>query len=172
MKKIITLIFALSILSTFSINYVYANSNNSNDPKSDNFQLVPCDGVKKYMLDSNGDIIKQDGKPVLDQNSVECDYNQFMELFRRIISYLLYLSIPLILFMIMWIGFKYVTSNGDPGRLADTKKMIMPLLLGLFWVLASWLVVRFVLDGLLRDRVPFYGGQESKETFIDRFLSN
>jgi hypothetical protein len=67
--------------------------------------------------------------------------------------------------MILYTGFKYITANGDPGKLADAKKMLIPVVLGMFWVFAAYLVVYTVLDNLVADEI---GGVPKKDIiFLD-----
>ena len=55
--------------------------------------------------------------------------------------------------MIIYIGFKYLTSSGDSAKLADAKRMIIPLLTGIFLIFSAWLIVYTFLDKLLVDKV-------------------
>jgi len=123
-----------------------ATSNNANytigsdQPKDSTFQLVTCAGV--------------DDPRTTDKKEVECDYNQAIATFSRIISFVLYLLIPIVLGMILWIGWTYLTANGDSGKLAHAKDMIKPLLLGIFFIFAAYLIVyKLILGNLLADKV-------------------
>lgn len=49
---------------------------------------------------------------------------------------------------VIWGGFKYLTSDGDEGRLTSARKIIQNALIGLLLVLASVAMVNFV-GGLL-----------------------
>lgn len=125
----------LVMLALFApVAYAFAQTTGSGDPKNKTFQLVPCIGVAS--ASSSGP---------------ECDFNQLIVMFNRIISFLLYLSVPLVLGMIMFTAFKYLTANGDPGKLASAKKMLVPVVIGIFWVLGSWIVVKVFLANLLTD---------------------
>ncbi|MFA6095894.1 MAG: pilin [Candidatus Paceibacterota bacterium] len=134
----------------------------SNDPKSDEFQFVPCDGAQKYLRGADGNIITQNGEPVPDPASVPCDFKAFVALFNRILGFLLYLSIPLIIGIVLWTGFKYLSSGGDVSKLQDAKKMLIPVAKGIFFVLAAWLLVQTLLNTLLRDTI----GGAAKEDVI------
>jgi hypothetical protein len=126
----------------------------SGNPEYEEFRLVPCDGVQKYLKDESGQIRRDSaGRPLVDQASKECDFNQLIIGFNRVVKFLLYLSIPLVLGMILFMGFKYITANGDPGKLASAKKMFVPVLLGLFWVFAAYIVVYTILDKLVADTI-------------------
>ncbi len=125
----------------------------SDDPsKGASFQLVPCNGASK----------DAQGNP-----TVECDFNQLLNMINRVIKFLLYLSIPLILGIIIYTAFKFLTANGDPGKLADAKKMLIPVAIGLFWVLAAYIVVYTVLDKLLAD-----GTSSDARSIFNKYFKN
>jgi len=109
------------------------------DPKSPFFQLVSCDGV--------------DDPRTPNKIETECTFNEVVKTFERIIKFVLYLMIPIVLGMIVYVGFTYLTANGDSGKLAKAKSMITPLLLGVFFMLAAWLIVYTLLDFLLAENL-------------------
>lgn len=157
MKKLIIASFAALVLLGGFPSFVAAQSTLTNpasksisNPEDPGFQLVPCDGVK----DPN------------DPNSVACDFGQAKVLFNRILNFLLYLSIPLVLAMIMYTAYTYLTANGDQSKIFKAKQMLIPVALGIFWVLAGFIVVRTLLDSFLAEKI----GSETKDTFINRFL--
>lgn len=100
----------------------------STDPKNEGFQLIPCDGV-----------------------DVPCNFKAFVAMFQRILTFLLYLSIPLVVGIILYTGFRYVTAGGDAYKLEEVKKMLIPVAIGIFWVLAAWLVVNTIFKVFLSD---------------------
>jgi hypothetical protein len=106
----------------------------ANDPRASNFQLVPCSGVAKTV---NG------------VTSPACDFNQLIILANRVIKFLLYLAIPLVMGMILYTGYLYLTANGDTGQLEKAKKMFIPVIIGMFWIGASYIVIYTVLDTFL-----------------------
>jgi len=65
------------------------------------------------------------------------------------------LLIPLFVVLIMYIGFKYLTSQGKPGMHVKFKKILWNVFIGLVLILTAWLIVRTLLttlgvtDGLL-----------------------
>lgn len=99
------------------------------NPKLDSFQIVPCDGVK-----------------------VECNFKALVATFNRILKFLLYMSIPLVVGIILYTGFQFLTAGGDAAKLEKAKKMLIPVAIGIFWVLASWLVVNTILKTFLSDK--------------------
>lgn len=96
----------------------------SNDEKSANFQLIPCDGSAAH----------------------PCDFNMLIILANRLIKFLLYLAIPLVTGMILYTGWLYLTANGETVQLAKAKKMFVPVILGMFWIGASYIVIYTIID--------------------------
>lgn len=140
MKK--TLHFGLFILLAASIvvpNLSFAQTDNgvgSGDPKSSTFQLVPCTGVKKA-----------------DGTGKECDFADLLILARRLIQFTLYIITPIVVGMILFTGFKYVTAGGDARLVEDAKRMFKPIILGIILVFAAWVLVYTVLDKLLANKI-------------------
>jgi hypothetical protein len=111
----------------------------SNNPINSDFQLVSCQGV--------------DDPRTTQIHETECNYQQFINTVSRLIQFALFILIPIVLGMILYIGFKYLTANGDSGKLADAKRMIVPLLIGMFLIFTAWLIVYTFLNFILADNV-------------------
>ena len=171
MKKILTkkilirkifgaVLFLIVVASPFTIRaQVVVDMSNSaivNEPKpSDlNFQLVSC----------NPQLIK-DG-PNKGQLSNDCNYAQLIYTFQRIVNFAIYLVSPIILGMIIFMGFKYMTAHGDVNMVADAKKMFTPILIGLFFVFAAWIIVHTILDKLLVDNLGTATNPLTKQQLI------
>lgn len=135
-NKITTLFLGLFVaLSFLSPVFVSAQAVTGTDggigsanPQEKGFQIVPCDGVK-----------------------VECNFKALVATFNRILQFLLYLSIPLVVGIILYTGFQFLTAGGDAVKLEKAKKMLIPVVIGIFWVLASWLVVNTILKTFLSE---------------------
>ncbi len=143
-KLTVGLLLMLSVVgATFSLAVTTASAQTaggSADPKDSNFQIVPCTGVEEK--DANGVVI---GK--------KCDFNSLVEMANRVIKFLLYLSIPLVLGIIVFTAFQYLTANGNPVKLDKAKHMIKYVIIGLLWILGSFILVYTVLDNLLSDNI-------------------
>lgn len=110
----------------------------ADNPRATNFQIVSCTGV----------IDPRTNKGVV------CDYAQLIATFARIISYVLYLLVPILIGMILYVGWTYITANGDVGKLAHAKDMMAPIAIGVFFVFAAYVIVyKFILGNLLADSV-------------------
>ncbi len=100
------------------------NPRDSLETTQNPFQIVTCDGSAEH----------------------PCDFNALIIMVNRLIRLLLYLAIPLTLGMVLYTGWLYISANGETGQLEKAKKMFIPVLLGLFWIGASYIVVYTVLD--------------------------
>lgn len=81
-----------------------------------------------------------------------CGFTDVLVLINNVISFLVTkLFIPLVILMIMYTGVTYITAQGNPGKRANVKSMMMHIVVGMIFVLCSWLIVKTVLGILLRD---------------------
>ncbi|HEY9480951.1 MAG TPA: pilin [Candidatus Paceibacterota bacterium] len=110
----------------------------SGDPTKDSFQIVTCKGVDD---------------PRTDAHEKECDLDQLLLMARRIIQLALFALTPIVIVMIAYTGFKYMTAQGDVNMLADAKRMLTPIVIGIILIFAAWVLVYTVLDKLLADQI-------------------
>ena len=147
-KVITTLAFALTLLfpaTSFAVS-IYDGGVGSADPTqvdttvapdANNFQLVSCTGV----------VDPRTGK------GTECNYAQLIYTVNRIIRFVLYIISPILLGMLIYTGFKYITAGGDVNLVADAKRMLKPIVVGVILIMGAWTFVYTVLDKLLNDQI-------------------
>jgi hypothetical protein len=111
----------------------------SGDPTNDKFQIVTCSGV--------------DDPRTPDVVEKECDLTQLVIMARRVIQFVLFALTPIVIGMIVFTGFKYMTAHGDANLIADAKRMITPILIGIILIFSAWVLVYTVLDKLLADKL-------------------
>lgn len=109
----------------------------SDDPSSSFFQLVSCSGV--------------DDPRTTDKKEVVCDYNQLVATAFRAVKFVLYMLVPILLIMIVYTGWQYLTAGGDTMKLEGAKKMFKPLFLGVVLIFCAWLIVYTILDKFITD---------------------
>lgn len=68
------------------------------------------------------------------------------KLIGTITNTMLYLLGAICVIMIIYAGFRYVTSNGDAGNVKAAKDIIMYAVIGLIAALLAWGIVQFVLS--------------------------
>lgn len=76
-----------------------------------------------------------------------CDFNDILQLINNLITFLITtLFIPIIILLFMYAGFKYITAEGNPSKIANLKKMVWHIIVGMLLVLCSWLIVKTILS--------------------------
>ena len=108
------------------------------EAKSEN--LVPCGQSKR---EANG--VLTIANP--------CDYNDFLELIKRVFDYLVLFAIPLAVAVISFGGFKMLTAGTNAGERTQANKMIWMAVWGLIIVLGSYLIVKMVFSFLVDPTV-------------------
>jgi len=86
--------------------------------------LVPCGGPTEKM----------------------CTVCDFFVLIQNIINFLLYAFASLATLMAIYIAFLFMFSGGSPAKITDAKNKLWLLIIGIFWVLGSWLVLNTILN--------------------------
>ncbi len=74
-------------------------------------------------------------------NAEACDFNDFLQLGKNIINYLVLLSIPLAAIAFAWAGFLYITSGGSEGKIGKAKDIFWKVMWGFIFILTAWLIV-------------------------------
>ena len=96
------------------------------------------------------------GDTILDP-SPDCGYNDFLQLIKNIINWLILFSFPVAALVFAWAGFKYMTT-GISDQKSAAKSMLVKVFIGFVIILASWLIVNTILSALLNpdftDAVP------------------
>lgn len=124
MLKIATLSFLFFLAVSFPFAGRAANYVGSDNPKDKNFQLVPCNGVN-------------------------CDFNALMTLVNRVISFILYVSIPLAAISFSYAGYLYLSAAGDTGKIESAHEIFKKVLIGFIFILSAWLIVYAITNSLL-----------------------
>lgn len=66
----------------------------------------------------------------------------------RVVTLIMQLLGLILVIIIIWAGFIWMTSNGDPAKLKKAKDMIYQSIIGLLLVFASYAIGSFVIDKL------------------------
>ena len=81
-----------------------------------------------------------------------CTFSDLLKTINNLITFLITkLFIPVVVFLFIYAGFKYITAQGDPKKIVDLKKIVFNILIGMLLVLCSWLIVKVVLTILVKD---------------------
>jgi len=132
MTKIKTLLILFSIF--YILFFISAASAASIIPSS----LVPCGQGSPTIL--------QDGKAAPNPAFKACTFCHFFVLIQNIINLLLGIFASLAVLMAVYIAFLFIFSGGSPQKITDAKGKLWLLVIGIFWVLGSWLVLNTILN--------------------------
>ncbi|MEI6022510.1 MAG: hypothetical protein WCQ32_01550 [bacterium] len=82
-------------------------------------------------------------------DGVNCNIEDIFTLINNLIKFAITkLFFPIFIVAILYIGWSYLTAGGDTKKVANVKQMAWHMFLGVILVLASWLIVKTVLDVL------------------------
>lgn len=91
----------------------------------------------------------KDGKDIITTQTVKIDdINQVWIIVMNIVQWLIIAGGYVALYFIIWGGFKYITSAGDPQKVTAAKGAITNAVIGLVIVLASVAIVRTIQAGI------------------------
>ncbi len=81
-----------------------------------------------------------------------CTFSDVLKTINNLITFLITkLFIPILVLLFMFAGVKYITAQGNPAKVANIKKMVLNIIIGLLLVLCSWLIVKVILRILVKD---------------------
>lgn len=75
-----------------------------------------------------------------------CTTCDFFSLLQNIINFLLFVLAPLATLVAIYIAFLFMFSGGSSAKITDARSKLWLVVLGIFWVLGSWLVLNTALN--------------------------
>ncbi len=78
----------------------------------------------------------------------ECGFTEAMQFVNALIGYAVKIIGLLFVIVLIYMGFLYLTSGGDTGKVKKVKDMIKKMVWGLIFTLCGWLIVYFILKQL------------------------
>lgn len=88
----------------------------------------------------------------------DCGYGDLIEAVKRVIDWVIVFTLGFSVVVIAYAGFNYMISGDNPGKRAEANKMLWKVVVGIFFVLAAWLIVNLVANVLvtqgIRDVTP------------------
>lgn len=101
--------------------------------------LVPCG--------QGPPTITQDGVAVPNPAFIPCTVCHFFVLIQNIINdFIIPVSASLATLAAIYIAFLFMFSGGSPAKITDAKGKLWLVIIGIFWVLGSWLVLNTILN--------------------------
>jgi len=77
-----------------------------------------------------------------------CHFNDLIILINNLLDVFIWLSIPIATILFAWIGFDFIVNGDKSSAISEAKRKLGSLIKGLFWILASWLVIKVIISGL------------------------
>lgn len=76
-----------------------------------------------------------------------CDLNDVLQLINNIIVFLIKdIFIPIIILLFIYAGYQYITAQGNPAKIANLKKLLWRIIVGMVLVLCAWLIVKTIIS--------------------------
>lgn len=88
----------------------------------------------------------------------DCGFNDLVQLVVAVINNLVILSTILATIGFIYVGFRLVTSGGNPGAKEDAKHVLKNVLIGYVVILTAWLVVYTIMNVLVNPEYNFILG--------------
>jgi len=108
--------------------------------------LVPCGQGPNMIIDSTG-------KAIPNPAFKACTVCDFFVLIQNIINFILLVFASLATLMAIYIAFLFMFSGGSPAKITNAKSKLWLLVIGIFWVLGSWLVLNTILNFMVDKSV-------------------
>lgn len=107
--------------------------------------VFPSTGFAQNELEPGGLIVCDGG------SEDPCDFDDFLTLIEKLINVGLVLSTFLVIGLLVWTGFEYITSLGKPGMLSKAKTRFKNILIGYACIILAWVVVDTIMGILVKD---------------------
>ncbi|MEK7182152.1 MAG: pilin [Patescibacteria group bacterium] len=78
-----------------------------------------------------------------------CGFNDMITLVQNIITFVLYIAIPIAVGMFTYAGILYLTASGKTGQIEKAHTIFLNVLIGFIIVLSAWLIINTIANALL-----------------------
>lgn len=95
-------------------------------------------------VDPGNLIIKTEGQDFLIENPIKPELSTISGILNTLIGFLLPIGLIVVFIMIVYAGFTYISSDGDPARIKKAQGTIVTALIGLFLLFLAFFIVRLV----------------------------
>ena len=77
-----------------------------------------------------------------------CGWDEFNQLIKNVMNFMLIIAIPLAIVVIIYGGFLFMTSGGSEQRIAKGKQAMLAAIIGLAIVFGSYIIITTVIRAL------------------------
>ena len=78
----------------------------------------------------------------------ECRFEDLVIAARNVVNFGTQFALAFSVVVLAYAGFKYMTSEGNPGKISAATHMLTNVCIGIFFVLTAWLIVTLILNAL------------------------
>ena len=82
-----------------------------------------------------------------------CSFNDLILATQRVTRYLVIFTLQFSVVVIAWAGYLYMMSGENPGKRKEANTMLTKVAIGIFFILAAYLVVTLIANALLTPAV-------------------
>ncbi len=86
-------------------------------------------------------------------NEGDCTFNDLLAAVRKVINQGTIIALGFSVVVIAYAGYRYMISGSNPGERTKANKMLQSVAIGIFFVLAAWLIVNLITTSLLKEDV-------------------
>lgn len=83
-------------------------------------------------------VIQQSNSNFSIQNPLKVD--SFCKLVEIILQALMVIGLPVAVLFLVWVGFKFILAQGDPGKLTDARRNLFNTVIGIAIFLGAWTI--------------------------------
>ncbi len=135
MKKFITVLFLLLATTTFA--FAQAPDVSRDTPKPDISRDTPAEAPKVF--------------PKI-QNPLNKDFSDIPSLINGVVDLALRLGVIVAVLALVWVGFKFIIAQGNPGEIDKAKQALWWVIIGIFILFSSKIVIE-IIKGTLNNFV-------------------
>ncbi len=135
-KKIILFGIIATLIFSFPFSISAQETNEGYSYYQAGWEVIPKECIDPNTVDANG-VIKR------------CDVNSFVQLFVNLANIMLKLSPPLAMIIVIYGGFRFLTSRGNQENVQSGKKVLVGAFIGMFLIIGfGWAISFFVVQTL------------------------
>tara|TARA_B100000508_G_scaffold60333_1_gene47251 strand:- start:295007 stop:295825 length:819 start_codon:yes stop_codon:yes gene_type:complete len=75
-----------------------------------------------------------------------CDFVDVMQLVQNIMNFMIYLGTMVLVLILVYVGFLFITSQGNPGAIQKARSMAMSAVIGFVIILGGFLIVSTIMS--------------------------
>lgn len=105
-------------------------------------------------------------------NGPDCSWSSLIELAKRILDFMITISIIIAALMFAYAGWLFFSDSGNSSNVQQGKKVFGAVVIGLVIVLTAWLVVNTIIDVLTGKGLDERSSQVSNDTGLKNLPNN